>query len=46
MFETDPDELDQDDPHAAEDDGPDVEELEQDPAYNPDDDDLESLKGG
>jgi hypothetical protein len=46
MSDIDPNEQDQHDPQVAEDDGPDVEELEDDPAYNPQDDELKKLKGG
>ncbi len=46
MAETDPNELDQHDPDTVEDDGPEVDELDSDPAYNPDDEHLKDLKGG
>jgi hypothetical protein len=46
MPETDPNQFDQPDDETVEDEGPDVSELEDDPAYNPDDDDLETVKGG
>ena len=46
MPETDPTERDQADPDVVEDDGPGVEELDSDPAYNPQDEDLKDLKGG
>lgn len=32
--------------HSEEDEGPDVDELDEDPAYNPDDPGLKGLKGG
>jgi hypothetical protein len=31
---------------TIEDDGPDITELEDDPAYNPDDEELQEIKGG
>lgn len=46
MSDIDPNEQDQHDPDAVEDDGPAVEELESDPAYNPQDEELKDLKGG
>jgi hypothetical protein len=46
MPETDPDAQDQHDEDVVTDDGPDVAELDSDPAYNPQDEDLKDLKGG
>ena len=46
MPETHPNEPEEQDSQATEDDGPAVEDLESDPAYNPDDEDLQSIKGG
>ncbi len=46
MPETDPTEFDEPDDDALTDDGPDVEDLDSDPAYNPDDEDLQTIKGG
>jgi hypothetical protein len=37
---------DEDEPAATEDDGPDPAELDEDPAYEPDDEGLKRLKGG
>ncbi|HVL96353.1 MAG TPA: hypothetical protein VM266_10880 [Solirubrobacteraceae bacterium] len=36
----------QDEPQATPDEGPDPADLESDPAYNPDDERLEQIKGG
>jgi hypothetical protein len=47
MSDIDPNEQDQHDTEVVvEDDGPDVEELESDPAYSPDSEDLKKVKGG
>jgi hypothetical protein len=46
MPEIDPNEADQHDDDTVVDEGPAVEELESDPAYNPQDEDLKDLKGG
>ena len=46
MTEIDPNEKDQHDDAGAVDEAPAVEELEDDPAYNPQDEDLKNLKGG
>lgn len=47
MPEIDPNEQDQHDPDkTGELDGPDVADLEDDPAYNPQDEDLKKIKGG
>lgn len=46
--ETQPEHPDPKEPldEAGEDDGPEVDELDQDPAYEPDDEGLKDLKGG
>ncbi len=44
MAENDPDR--ENEPEVVEDDGPAVEELDDDPAYNPQDEELKDLKGG
>ena len=46
MPENDPTQRDQAEQDVETDDGPAVEELENDPAYNPQDEDLKDLKGG
>ena len=47
MAEIDPNEADQhDDQPVVDEEGPAVEDLESDPAYNPQDEDLKHLKGG
>ena len=47
MAEIDPNEADQhDDKPVVDEQGPAVEDLESDPAYNPQDEDLKDLKGG
>ena len=46
MPETDPTPQDQPEQDVATDDGPAVEELESDPAYNPQEEHLKDLKGG
>ena len=47
MAEIDPNESDQHDGEGVVDEeGPAVEDLESDPAYNPQDEDLKDLKGG
>lgn len=45
MPETDPNQFDEPDDLTT-DDGPDVEDLEDDPAYDPDDEELKQIKGG
>ncbi len=46
MADIDPNEKDQHDTGEVVDEGPAVEELEDDPAYNPQDEELKDLKGG
>ncbi len=46
MAEIDPNEADQHDDQGVVDEGPAVEDLESDPAYNPQDEELKDLKGG
>lgn len=46
MDEHAPQDADEPDTAPAQDEGPDVEELEDDPAYNPQDENLKHLKGG
>ena len=46
MAENDPNQQEPSEPDTVADDGPDVEELESDPAYNPQDENLKDLKGG